>query len=302
MAAVAFKNSGMTVEELIVEHIIKHKTLTCICKERNISFGTSGLNAMSKALQEAGHVVGKRKITKGNFKDRTGVEWGELVGWYRARKPISVFCGVHDINIQQASIFMRLLKREGIYNTDPFRGFGFTQAELVVMFKDGMSISAIVRRFDLNNGSRRIISGILRGLGLVGNGMGRRSSGNSYISTDGYTRVLVTEDNKEFTGIILGGHELEHRLVIATSMGRPLEQSEWVHHINRDKSDNRLSNLMLVDKKTHKRVHTSMDKLIEELFKGGIAVCSKDGVYRTVETDDYYRGFSDAMEAMLEAE
>lgn len=41
------------------------------------------------------------------------------------------------------------------------------------------------------------------------------------------------------------GYVLEHRLVMATALGRPLSRSETVHHIDGDTFNNELSNLQL---------------------------------------------------------
>ena len=47
-----------------------------------------------------------------------------------------------------------------------------------------------------------------------------------------------------------------HRHVASRKLGRPLNNTEKVHHINRDKSDNRRSNLWVFrDQKSHHKTH-----------------------------------------------
>lgn len=52
------------------------------------------------------------------------------------------------------------------------------------------------------------------------------------------------------------GYVAEHRIIIEKSVGRYLERSEVVHHINRIKNDNRLENLRLLDSNSaHRQTH-----------------------------------------------
>lgn len=50
------------------------------------------------------------------------------------------------------------------------------------------------------------------------------------------------------------GYVMEHRLLVAIAIGRPLLRSECVHHANHDATDNRIENLMLfASNADHKR-------------------------------------------------
>lgn len=72
------------------------------------------------------------------------------------------------------------------------------------------------------------------------------------ITWNGYKKVNAPldhpyKDNK--------GYIMEHRLVVENALNRYLEPNEEVHHINYDKLDNRIENLLVLSKKEHRKLH-----------------------------------------------
>jgi hypothetical protein len=76
---------------------------------------------------------------------------------------------------------------------------------------------------------------------------GRRREGTrtSRITASGYRAIKPPDDWKWPEMVQADGWILEHRVVMALVLGRPLSRTENVHHINGRRTDNRRANLEL---------------------------------------------------------
>lgn len=106
--------------------------------------------------------------------------------------------------------------------------------------------------------SQSFVSRAMRKHGIApGRNSGPGSSnwkGGRYLDSNGYVRAWVPSDDP-LSGMALNtGHVLEHRLVLARKLGRPLLSAETVHHIDGDRTNNAPENLELRQGKHGKHV------------------------------------------------
>jgi uncharacterized protein (DUF1330 family) len=70
-------------------------------------------------------------------------------------------------------------------------------------------------------------------------------NGGTWLKADGYRMMAVTADDALASMRDRAGYVLEHRLVMARLLGRPLTRRETVHHIDGDIANNSIENLQL---------------------------------------------------------
>lgn len=87
--------------------------------------------------------------------------------------------------------------------------------------------------------------------------------GGKYKSKAGY--IFIYKPNHPFVNKKVGkGYISEHRLVMEKKLGRYLKPNEIIHHIDRNRNNNKTINLQLMTRKRHSQLHLLGRKLSEK--------------------------------------
>jgi DNA-binding CsgD family transcriptional regulator len=197
-------------------------------------------NTIGRVLERNGispHHSQRPKKHSARFKGRED----DIVRLYRSglsRSDVADQVGVDRITVRNV-----LLRRGEPVRDDRRKLKTFTsdeQAEMVALRKNGASIDAIARKFATSISKVRMV--------LRNGGAGPLHQYKEHpprFKNDGYIMVWMNPGDPLLSMAHRNHYVMEHRLVMARSLGRPLEKHETVHHINGDRTDNRLANSQL---------------------------------------------------------
>jgi len=81
---------------------------------------------------------------------------------------------------------------------------------------------------------------------------------------EGYVNILTNENGKK------GKYQYQHRIIVEQQLGRKLKKNEVVHHIDGNKQNNVLTNLIVLSNTDHMKLHGLLRRGIshEEAIKG----------------------------------
>lgn len=116
------------------------------------------------------------------------------------------------------------------------------------IYESGGSVQDVMNKF--NVGRTLAYTALRRSNTKLNVNKGGPDSGNwkggRRLNGEGYVEVWLPYDHPLSSMCAGGSHYArEHRIIMAESLGRPLNKDEQVHHINGDRSDNRIENLQL---------------------------------------------------------
>jgi transposase len=248
----AWKTMETSERDALIVDLYLTQKLSAVAIERQYKISKSVVYRVLKdagispaALRDSGERLGKQG---GNRRCSPAIEQ-EIVAAYQAGGSLNDIAKHFDVC---APTVRRSLVRHGL---QPRNRGGVRKpvapeiAEAMrADWEGGMSQTAIGEKYGMH---QTRISAILQRFGIVLTkrhlrGEKHGSWKNGMVRMNGYRYVRMERGHPFHEAMAQAtGYVCEHRLIMAEAIGRPLQPYETVHHINGDKTDNRLENLQL---------------------------------------------------------
>lgn len=233
------KRSKPVTDEQIIETYLRLRSARRTSQELGISETAIYRVLNINDIERTGHKAYLNRITRFQGQER------EICQWYEDGASLaeikSRLGGASDYSVKHA-----IRRAGGALRDNPIPTIKPGELETIAhLHKDGWSQAKIA--LELKR-SQSFIWRVMRDNKIKAPVRSRESHGNwngGRMRAGGYYRVLVELDDPIAAMRNNSGYVLEHRLVMARSIGRPLLSYESVHHINGDPADNRLENLQL---------------------------------------------------------
>ena len=165
----------------------------------------------------------------------------EIISMYRtgmSMEAVGQRVGVNRITVRNV-----LLRRD-----EPIRKQGkpvqnltsTDRARIVALRKQGWTNTSIAEDLGTSSGK---VGKVLREEGVLE--LYKFRDHKDRVEAHGYILTWVAPDDPLSVMTHSNNYAMQHRIVMARALGRPLEAYESVHHVNGDRTDNRLENLQL---------------------------------------------------------
>lgn len=220
-----------------------------IAKRTGVS--TSAIYRYLKRDGVVAHVAygARRKGQRGQvYKHPPEVE-AQMVAEYAAGAPISKLAEKYGYGKTGVSHVLRRYGQQTRQRGNTYAEVGAAIGdEIVRRYEAGESASAIAAAHGLSYGN---VCRYLRSRGIVFHQAWRRAErhpqwkGGRWLDPNGYMMTRLAETSPFWSMAHANGAIMEHRLIMAEYLGRPLKAWETVHHMNGNRADNRIENLAL---------------------------------------------------------